>query len=267
LASALVEKNRIQERDDLLNKAQAKGKFACSPRPRPTSTARCYDADPERTRKIIDRMPENLRTGYRDRLRRRSGCLVSARRGETVDIPEGEDLARGDKFGAFMPEVGQEPPSPLDTKLIQPQPQPQPQPQLDWTPTEWDRYVDAAHISEVQEQLAARAEIDRAPLALLIIEAENRKGNPRSKLIEYLNGIAGITTYGLPVGPDTTGLTGAPEATPTPSVPVPGPENSTPPSAGEPEGALLATVRELHHLSCCCLLVFVTRECLSRDAE
>jgi len=56
-ATALVEKNRVQERDNLLNRAQAKGKF---PKASADLYREMYDTNPERTRSIIDRMPENV---------------------------------------------------------------------------------------------------------------------------------------------------------------------------------------------------------------
>jgi hypothetical protein len=106
-----------------------------------------------------------------------------ARRGETVDIPEGQDLTRGDKFGAFTKEVDEEPAPPAGSYVVRPQ--------LEWSATEFDRYTDATHISEVKEHIEATAELDRAPLALLVLESENRKKNPRSRLVTYLAEVTG----------------------------------------------------------------------------
>jgi hypothetical protein len=111
------------------------------------------------------------------------GVRHFARRGETVDIPEGEDLKRGDKWGAFTKEVGEEPPPPPNTHLARPQ--------LGWSATEFDRYTDAAHISEVEDHIENTPELDRAPLALLILESENRKKNPRQRLVNYLTEVTG----------------------------------------------------------------------------
>jgi hypothetical protein len=114
------------------------------------------------------------------------GVRRFARRGETVDIPEGEDLTRGDKFGAFTKEVDEEPPPPAGSYVVRPQ--------LEWSATEFDRYTDAVHISEVKEHIEATAELDRAPLALLILESENRKKNPRQRLVAYLAEVTGTET-------------------------------------------------------------------------
>jgi hypothetical protein len=114
------------------------------------------------------------------------GVRCFARRGETVDIPEGEDLTRGDKFGAFTKEVDEEPAPPAGSYVVRPQ--------LEWSATEFDRYTDAVHISEVKEHIEATAELDRAPLALLILESENRKTNPRERLVAYLAEVTGTDT-------------------------------------------------------------------------
>jgi hypothetical protein len=111
------------------------------------------------------------------------GVRRYARRGETVDIPEGEDLKRGDKFGAFTKKVDEEPAPPEGSYVVRPQ--------LEWSATEFDRYADAAHISEVKEHIETTPELDRAPLALLILESENRKKNPRQRLVTYLAEVTG----------------------------------------------------------------------------
>jgi hypothetical protein len=122
-----------------------------------------------------------------------------ARRGETVDIPEGEDLARGDKWGAFTKEVGEEPPPPPDTHVTRPQ--------LGWSATEFDRYTDAAHVSEVKDHIETTPDLDRAPLALLILESENRKKNPRPKLVSYLTDITGTADgNATPIDDGPTGV-------------------------------------------------------------
>jgi hypothetical protein len=119
----------------------------------------------------------------------RTGAYATARRGQTVDIPEGDDLKRGDSFGAFMAEVNEEPPPPADTKLVTPE--------VGWSAREFDNYIDAAHISEIRDELGRRAELDRAPLALQLLEAENRKANPRQTLVTFLNETAGIAPTGV----------------------------------------------------------------------
>jgi hypothetical protein len=111
------------------------------------------------------------------------GVRHFARRGETVDIPEGEDLARGDKWGAFTKDVDEEPAPPADTHVVRPE--------LGWSATEFDRYTDAAHISEVKEHIETTPELDQAPLALPVLESENRKKNPRPKLVTYLTEVTG----------------------------------------------------------------------------
>jgi hypothetical protein len=121
-----------------------------------------------------------------------AGVRHFARRGETVDIPEGEDLTRGDKWGAFTKEVGEEPPPPPDTHVTRPQ--------LGWSATEFDRYTDAAHISEVEDHISSTPDLDRAPLALLILESENRKKNPRPKLVSYLAEVTGTAEAGANAG-------------------------------------------------------------------
>ena len=56
-ATALVEKNRVQERDDFLAKAQAKGEFT---KASADIYREMYDDNAERARTLIDRMPENV---------------------------------------------------------------------------------------------------------------------------------------------------------------------------------------------------------------
>jgi hypothetical protein len=126
------------------------------------------------------------------------GIRRTVRRGETADIPEGADLTRGDKWGAFTKEVGEEPLPPEGSYVIRPQ--------LDWSSTEFDRYTDAVHISEVQDHLEATAELDRAPLALLILESENRKQNPRPKLVEYLAALTGTADQRTTIDEAPTGV-------------------------------------------------------------
>jgi hypothetical protein len=93
------------------------------------------------------------------------GPFLTARRGENVDIPEGEDLDRGDKFGAFTAKVGQEPPPPEDTTV--------PEILVEWTPEEFNRFVDAATADEILAKLGEVAEEDQPRVAERLIEAEN----------------------------------------------------------------------------------------------
>src|SRR4051812_2249429 len=111
------------------------------------------------------------------------GPFLTARRGETVDIPEGEDLDRGDKFGAFTAEVGQEPPPPEDTTV--------PDILVEWTPEEFNRFVDAATADEILAKLSEVAEEDQPRVAERLIEAENgHKSRKRKSLIARLDAVA-----------------------------------------------------------------------------
>jgi hypothetical protein len=96
------------------------------------------------------------------------GRLLTAVRGEKVDIPDGADLARGDKWGAFTPD-GKEPKPPADTLL--------PDIEAEWTPEEYNRLVDAATADEILDKVNAVAEEDRAEVARRLIESESSRGD------------------------------------------------------------------------------------------
>jgi hypothetical protein len=85
-------------------------------------------------------MPERVINDAVFQYKDAEGRLLTAVRGEKVDIPKGPDLARGDKWGAFTPD-GKEPKPPADTLL--------PDSEAEWTPEEYNRLVDAATADEV----------------------------------------------------------------------------------------------------------------------
>jgi hypothetical protein len=113
-------------------------------------------------------MPERVINDAVFQYKDAEGRLLTAVRGEKVDIPEGSDLARGDKWGAFTPD-GKEPKPPADTLL--------PDIEAEWTPEEYNRLVDAATANEVIEKLNDVAEEDRAEVARRLIEAESSRGD------------------------------------------------------------------------------------------
>jgi hypothetical protein len=112
-------------------------------------------------------MPERVINDAVFQYKDTEGRLLTAVRGEKVDIPEGPDLARGDKWGAFTPD-GKEPKPPADTLL--------PDIEAEWTPEEYNRLVDAATADEVLDKLNGVADEDRAEVARRLIEAESSRG-------------------------------------------------------------------------------------------
>lgn len=110
------------------------------------------------------------------------GPLVTVRRGETVDIPEGPDLERGDKFGAFTAVAGVEPLPPEGTIL--------PDILVEWTPQEFNRFVDAATADEITQRLYDVAPEDQPFVARQLIEAETTRKKVRKNLVTTLSGIA-----------------------------------------------------------------------------
>jgi hypothetical protein len=132
------------------------------------------------------------------------GRLLTAVRGEKVDIPNGPDLARGDKWGAFTPD-GKEPKPPADTLL--------PDIGAEWTPEEYNRLVDAATADEVIDKLNAVADEDRAEVARRLIEAESSRGDTaREDLLAALAQV--VESPSSPATVATSGDEG--EGTPTP---------------------------------------------------
>jgi hypothetical protein len=118
------------------------------------------------------------------------GRRVWAQRGETHDIPDGEDLERGDRLGAFTADGG-EPPAPAGTYI--------PAIELSWTPQEWEAWVDAGKINEIIEKLNDVAPHERGRAASLIIQAEHgRKDKARPELLESLAKVADSAPAPLP---------------------------------------------------------------------
>lgn len=109
------------------------------------------------------------------------GAFIMAHRGETVDVPEGADLERGEKFGAFTAHVDQEPPPPADTEI--------PNIDLGWGSSDYDRYVDAGHIDEIKAKFAEVPEEAKAGVARQLFDAE-LKGRARKQLLEFLEPVA-----------------------------------------------------------------------------
>lgn len=108
--------------------------------------------------------------------------LIYAQRGETHDIPTGEDLDRGDKFGAFTAVVGDEPAPPegvlVDIKV-------------DWKADDFNRFVDAGSSKEILAKLSKVDPANQARIAESLIEAESsKKKRVRSKLVASLNEVA-----------------------------------------------------------------------------
>ena len=114
------------------------------------------------------------------------GPYVAARRGETIDVPEGEDLIRGDKFGSFTAVVGQEPAPPDDTFV--------PDILVAWSSEEFNRFVDSATADEILDKLNAVAPEDRAAVARSLIEAEH--GHKERARLELLAALANVTAAG-----------------------------------------------------------------------
>jgi hypothetical protein len=114
------------------------------------------------------------------------GRLLTAVRGEKVDIPEGPDLARGDKWGAFTPD-GKEPKPPEGTFL--------PDIEAEWTDEEYVRLVDAATGDEVLTKLNEVSDENRAQIARRLIEAESSRGaTAREELLIALAQVAEPTS-------------------------------------------------------------------------
>jgi hypothetical protein len=134
------------------------------------------------------------------------GRLVTAVRGEKVDIPEGPDLERGDKWGAFTPD-GKEPKPPEGTFL--------PDIEAEWTDEEYVRLVDAATGDEVLTKLNGVSEENRPEIARRLIEAESsRGGTAREELLAALSQIAEPTSSpatGNGEGEESSGPEGEPD--------------------------------------------------------
>lgn len=114
------------------------------------------------------------------------GRRITAVRGEKVDIPEGKDLVRGDKFGAFTPD-GKEPKPPEGTFL--------PDIEAEWTDEDYTRLVDTATGDEVLTKLNEVSEENRAEVARRLIEAESSRGETaREELLTALAQVAEPTS-------------------------------------------------------------------------
>jgi hypothetical protein len=154
-------------------------------------------------------MPERVINDAVFQYKDTEGRLLTAVRGEKVDIPEGPDLARGDKWGAFTPD-GMEPKAPADTLL--------PDIEAEWTPEEYNRLVDAATADEVLTKLNDVAEEDRAEVARRLIEAESSRGDTaREDLLLALSQVvespSSPATVSTPENPSDETQTGEPSET------------------------------------------------------
>lgn len=115
----------------------------------------------------------------------KDGRRITAYHGEEHDIPEGKDLARGDKWGAFTKD-NREPAPPENTHL--------PEIQTDWSEQEWIRYVDAGREDEIIGALNAVEPENKVLVAEKLIVAEQGRGtSARATLLE---GLASIATGG-----------------------------------------------------------------------
>jgi hypothetical protein len=105
------------------------------------------------------------------------------RRGEVADIPEGEDLERGDKHGSFTPD-GEEPLPPSGTSM--------PDISVDWDQGQFRSYVDDASIQEILKGLNEVPEEARITAASSLLKAEeSRPGKVRKTLVEELRSVIG----------------------------------------------------------------------------
>jgi hypothetical protein len=124
-------------------------------------------------------MPERVINDAVFQYKDAEGRRITAVRGQKVDIPEGKDLARGDKWGAFTPD-GQEPTPPEGTFL--------PDIDLEWTAEEYNRLVDAAAGDEILTKLNAVPTENRAEVARKLIDSESSRGeSAREELLVALN--------------------------------------------------------------------------------
>jgi hypothetical protein len=127
-------------------------------------------------------MPERVINDAVFQYKDTDGRLVTAIRGEKVDIPDGPDLARGDKWGAFTPD-GKEPKAPEGTLL--------PDIEAEWTDEEYVRLVDAATADEVVAKLNDVSNENRPEIARRLIEAESSRGDTaREELLTSLAQVA-----------------------------------------------------------------------------
>jgi hypothetical protein len=131
-------------------------------------------------------MPERVINDAVFQYKDAEGRLLTAVRGEKVDIPDGVDLARGDKWGAFTPD-GKEPKPPEGTFL--------PDIEAEWTDEEYIRLVDAASGDEVLTKLNDVSDENRAEVARRLIEAESSRGeSAREELLTALAQVAEPTS-------------------------------------------------------------------------
>jgi hypothetical protein len=115
---------------------------------------------------------------YRDAENR----VIYAQRGETHDIPEGEDLERGELNDVFTAELGDEP-APPEGHLVDID--------LDWLPDDYNRFVDAGTIKEILGKLSAVTPENQPRVARDLIEAESsRKKRVRQRLLDALEAVA-----------------------------------------------------------------------------
>jgi hypothetical protein len=131
-------------------------------------------------------MPERVINDAVFQYKDAEGRLVTALRGEKVDIPEGVDLARGDKWGAFTAD-GKEPKPPEGTFL--------PDIEAEWTDEEYVRLVDAAAGDEILAKLNDVSDENRPEVARRLIEAESSRGqSAREELLTALAQVAEPTS-------------------------------------------------------------------------
>jgi hypothetical protein len=124
------------------------------------------------------------------RFRQKDDSFHSALRGQQVDIPEGDDLERGDKFGAFTKDNTE--PAPPEGSIL-------PDIEVDWDDAEYARFIDAATADEITDKLNAIDADQRALVATKLLEAENGRNPARKGVLTSLQKvIAGAPSQTAP---------------------------------------------------------------------
>src|SRR4051812_1362461 len=128
------------------------------------------------------------------------GVIIHARRGDQVDIPEGDDLVRGEKCDSFTKDNA-EPKPPEGTEM----------PAIDpvWELDDFKRYVDEGTVEEIKAKFLVVPEEVQATTAQRLLAAEESRGEKvRKSLVDFLNGYTETQANAEPV------------AEPAPEVPV-----------------------------------------------
>jgi hypothetical protein len=111
------------------------------------------------------------------------GITIHARRGDTVDIPEGYDLTRGEKAGSFTIDGGEPKPNP-DTFM--------PDISLAWDTAEYRAFVDDATADEIKAKFGELDDEAKPAVAAQLIAAEQSRGKKVRKSI--IDGLSGYVT-------------------------------------------------------------------------